>query len=211
MDGDPQANGQTPVRGATRRRLDVAERRAEIISAARELFATAPYEQVSTADISRASGGSQALVFHYFGTKAGLYAAVVQQALDELAQAQREAAAALPDGVPVRDRVRAMLETHLDQLASQPRAGVSGLAGGVEPEAAVAVRDAAREQQVATLAELLGVHGWARHDYALAGFVGFVDHACLRWAGGGCHPDERGPLVEAALGALEGALGDWRV
>ena len=49
----------------------------------------------------------------------------------------------------------------------------------------------------------------ARHEYALWGYYGFVDAACLRWVDKGCPPDERWALVDAALGCLGGALGDW--
>ena len=61
------------------------------------------------------------------------------------------------------------------------------------------------------LAQMLGVGSFARHLYAIAGFLGFVDQACARWVQNGCPPDERDLLLEAALGALEGGLGDWRV
>ena len=49
----------------------------------------------------------------------------------------------------------------------------------------------------------------ARHQYAQGGYYGFVDAACLRWVDKGCPPDERWALVDAALGCLGGALGDW--
>lgn len=196
---------------AGRRRLDVEQRRAEILDAARRLYADAPYDRVSVAEISRASGSSQALVFHYFVTKAGLYAAVVHSAIVDLRAAQEAANAALPHSAPARDRVRAALEVYLDHIASHPQTWAAPLRGGSEPIEAQDVRADARAIYVRLLAQLLGVSGWARHEFALWGYFGFVDQACLHWVDQGCPADQRHPLIDAALGALEGALGDWKV
>lgn len=209
MPGQP-AESSTEAGSAPRRRLPTEERRALILAAARSAFADAPFAEVSTAQIAQESGSSAALVFHYYGSKAQLYAAVVQASLDELAQRQTAAVAALPAGVPVRDRVRAVLEAVLDHVAGQPRAWAQPLVGGDEPPEALAVRSAARASQLEALHSLLGLEAsWVRHEYAIAGALGFLDQACVRWVGAGCPPDERGPLVDATLGALQGALGDW--
>ena len=82
--------------------------------------------------------------------------------------------------------------------------------GGTEPEEAQKVRSTARKEYVELLGSLLGVSGWTRHIYALWGYFGFLDQACLHWVEQGCPDDQRQPLIEAALGALEGALGDWQ-
>ena len=80
---------------------------------------------------------------------------------------------------------------------------------GVEPAAGAAVRVAARRDYADRLESLLGPSAEGRHDYAVRGYLGFVDAACRRWVDHGCPDDEREPLIAAALGALEGALGDW--
>ncbi|WIM72747.1 TetR/AcrR family transcriptional regulator [Corynebacterium suedekumii] len=192
---------------STRRRLSTAERRAVILDAARDAFAAAPYPEVSVPAIAAASGSSQALVFHYFSAKAGLHAAVVADAVSRLHAAQDAAVGQLAPGQPVRDRVRELLIVHLDHV----RTDSSLISGPGEPSATRAVRDDARADLVTRLAELLGTTGVARHDWALWGWVGFLDRVARRWHEAGCPEDERWPLIEAALGALEGALGDWRV
>ncbi len=191
-----------------RRRLDAEQRRDAILEAARRLYATAPYPEVSVAQVAEAAGASAALVFHYFDSKAGLYAALVSSDLAQLAAAQAEANEALPQGTPARDRVRTALEAHLDQVADPQRWSASRT-GGEEPAEAQQVRRDARAEEVERLRELLHVSDWARHEYALWGCFGFLDAACLHWAARGCPADERNPLIEAALGSLEGALGDW--
>lgn len=194
-----------------RRRLDVEQRRAAILAAAREVYTEQPYGQVPTARIARACGASPSLVFHYFGSKAGLYAAVVSGALAELETAQEQAIEDLSPGVPVRDRVRAALGVYLDHIAAGPTFWEVPLRGGEEPPEAQQVRIDARARFTERLGEMLGVGSFARHLYAISGFLGFVDQACARWVQNGCPPDERDLLLEAALGALEGGLGDWKV
>lgn len=192
-----------------RQRLDVTSRRAAILDAARECYAGATYTEVSVAQIATAAQASPALVFHYFGTKAELYAAVVADAIDRLAAAQRAAVEALPPGTSKRDRVSTSISIYLDHIATHPHTWAAPLIGGEEPPEAISVRTQARAAYVQALRELLQPSDWARHEYALWGYFGFLDQACLRWVEHGCSPDEREPLREAALGALEGALGDW--
>ena len=200
-----------PVAVETRRRLGPEERRAQILEAALAAFEAAPYDEVSMGRIAEASGSSQALVFHYFGSKADLYATIVAERISQRRTAQGLALAALSDGVAVRDRVRALAESYLDHVSSHPEAWAFPLRGGAEPRPAQQVRSAARAAEIADMGELLGISAWPRHTFAVQGWFGFVDQACLHWVGEGCPSDQRGPLVEAALGALEGALGDWAV
>ena len=53
-------------------------RPAEILKAAFAVFAESGYEHTTIADVGRRAGGSPALVVHYFGTKAELFTAVIQ-------------------------------------------------------------------------------------------------------------------------------------
>lgn len=191
----------------TRRRLSTAERRATILDAARDHFATTTYPDASVPDIAAASGSSQSLVFHYFSSKAGLYASVVENSLRSLIDARLTAASSLNPGHPVRDRVATLLGAHLDALSADHTL----IAGAGEPEAVLLHRRAANEDLVEQLRQIIGIGDVARHTWALRGWVGFLDHAGLHWVESGCPEDQRWPLIEAALGALEGALGDWAV
>jgi len=193
-----------------RRRLDPDQRRDAIMDAAALAFAAAPYPEVSVVAVADRAGASQALVHKYFDGKAGLYADAVQRELDARADRWRAAVAALGAHAPARDRVRALLLVQLDHLAAAPTAWASPLlARGDEPAAALGVRQEARAALVEELRGLLLPDGTLRRDYALWGFLGFLDGACAAWLGRGCPADERWSLVDAALGALEGALGDW--
>ncbi|AWE43515.1 TetR/AcrR family transcriptional regulator [Actinobaculum sp. 352] len=188
--------------------MDVEERKTAILKAAREAFASGSYSTVSVAAIARRAATSQALIFHYFGSKAQLYAAVVRSEIEQLAAAQREAVDRLGN-VSAREQVRETLLIYLTYIAEHPQGWASPLVGGMEPPEAVAVRGEARARYVEALRELLGVEAWPRHEYALWGYFGFLDAACLAWANADCPDDDRYSLIDACLGALEGALGDW--
>lgn len=192
-----------------RQRLDPDERRAAILAAAAEEFAGAPYGEVSVAAVAARAGASEALVYRYFAGKADLFAQVLRDAIGDLLHRQASALAELPDGVPVRDRLRATTLVYLDHVASHPTGWASPLRAGAEPEAATQIRRRTREEYVQRLREVLAPSGSSRHEYALWGYFGFLDAACLHWVDRGCPSDDRWSLLDAALGALEGALGDW--
>ena len=191
--------------------MDPAERRELILSAASRAFASRPYEEVSLAEIAEEAQASEALVHKYFVGKAGIYAQVLQGAVDELAERTRQADAALPEGSSARDRVRASVLTYLDFIAERSPGWMAyQILAGHEPGEAARVRQEAREAAVRALAEVVGGSRGHRDDFAFWGYLGFLDDACLRWVHAGCPDDQRHSLIDAALGCLEGALGDWR-
>ena len=191
--------------------MDPAERRELILSAASRAFASRPYEEVSLAEIAEEAQASEALVHKYFANKAGTYAQVLQRATDELAERTRQTDDALPPDSSARDRVRASILTYLDFIAERSPGWMAyQILAGHEPGEAAQVRQAARESAVEALADVVGgSHGY-RDEFALWGYLGFLDDACLRWVRAGCPAEQRHSLVDAALGCLEGALGDWR-
>jgi AcrR family transcriptional regulator len=75
-----------------RRRLSAAERRETILRAATEEFAQAGYRATKTADVAARIGVTEPVIFQHFGSKAALFAAVLERAaagvedtLDDLA------------------------------------------------------------------------------------------------------------------------------
>ena len=140
--------------------------------------------------------------------KTNLNTQLPQSTTDELAERTRRADAALPEGSSARDRVR----TYLDFIAERSPGWVTYqvLAGHDPGDEAARVRRQAREAAVAALAEVVGGSRGHRDDFALWGYLGFLDDACLRWVRAGCPDDQRHSLINATLGCLEGALGDWR-
>lgn len=193
-----------------RTRLDPDTRRAALLEAAQAAFADASYSEVTISAIASAAGASDALVYRYFGGKDELYAAVVASALESMLEDQAAAVQALGAGAARRERVKVATLVYVDHVAASRLmwAGPPGAMTG-EPSAASAVRAQERAVMAERLRAMLAPSQQVRHEYAVWGFLGFLDGACGRWVAQGCPDDQRWPLVEAALGALEGALGDW--
>lgn len=179
-----------------------------ILSAAGELFSTSPYSEVSTQEVAEAAETSQALVFHYFTSKAGLYTAWLEQVLDSLAGHVAGALRELPAGTGRRDTVRVGLEAFTAFIEQHPTTWQITQRAGDEPEEAINLRLERRDEVYDHLLELLQPES-ARGRYAIAGAIGYFEAACMEWADASFPPEEKWPMIESVLGALEGALGDW--
>ncbi|MEU5130605.1 TetR/AcrR family transcriptional regulator [Streptomyces mobaraensis] len=68
------------------RRMDVEQRRRQLITVALDLFSERPPEDVSLDDIAAAAGISRPLVYHYFAGKRSLYEATLRRAADDLTE-----------------------------------------------------------------------------------------------------------------------------
>lgn len=190
-----------------RQRLGPEQRRAAILDAARGAFAHAPYEQVTLAAVADAAGASEALVHKYFATKGSLYIEIVRGAIDTLIQRQRDAADALGPGATPQQRLARFTEVYLDFAASAPEAWAAPLRSPHDgfPEAA-RLRAQARAHYVMLLYNVLNLPACQPFDYALHGYLGFLDAACRAWVTAGCPPDQRPVLTAMARAALNGAL-----
>ena len=65
------------------RRLQVDERRRQLLDRATELFTQQGYDQLSMAQIARGAGISKALLYHYFPSKRDLFEAALAQGAEE--------------------------------------------------------------------------------------------------------------------------------
>lgn len=191
-----------------RSRMAPEQRQALIISAAIDIFSTSAYEATPLAHIAKAAGTSEALIHKYFDNKATLYAQALATTYRELRERQKDADH--PEHA-TRERICTGLMVYLDFLAEQPPGWAAILAHpGNEPQPAVEVRTNAIQDYATTIVDMIGGIHLDRDLYAINGFFGFLAVACLRWIEQGCPDDHRHSLIDAALGGLQGALGDWR-
>src|ERR1700756_3789754 len=65
-------------------RLNVDERRRQLLDAGAALFAEHAYQEISMRDIARAAGVSKPLLYHYFPSKIDLFKAAVAEHAAEL-------------------------------------------------------------------------------------------------------------------------------
>ncbi len=191
-----------------RKRLSPTQRRSAILSAAREAFAAAAYDQVSLAGIADAADASEALVHRYFATKGELYVEVVRSSIDTLLERQRAAdEAAGGDTADRWQRVVTSIEVYLDFVSDAAQGWVAPLRSPHGSfQAAANVHTEATAGYVQLLRELLNLEPGAPRDQALHGYIGFLDAACMSWVDAGADPDGRAAVITMALGALSGAL-----
>ncbi|MEV5987098.1 TetR/AcrR family transcriptional regulator [Streptomyces sp. NPDC052051] len=67
-----------------RQRLTPADRRAQLLTVGARLFAARPYADVLMEEVAEEAGVSRALLYRHFPSKHALFAAVYQQAADQL-------------------------------------------------------------------------------------------------------------------------------
>src|SRR5512135_3525874 len=79
-----------------RARLDVDERRAQLLALGLELFSERAYDAISIDEIALAAGISKGLLYHYFPTKRDFYAAAIREASRQLLDCTRPDASAPP-------------------------------------------------------------------------------------------------------------------
>ena len=194
-----------------RQRLGEAARREAILAAAGTAFAASPYDEVAVARVAEAAGASEALVHRYFGSKSGLYLATVREAIRVLLDRQRHADAELPADATARDRLAESIRVYLDTVTTWAVGWLAPLQSpGGEPPVATRLRAESRAYYVRLMRAMLDGGTEPGHPeqlgYALHGYLGFLDAACLAWAAGGYPEADRPMITTQALGALDGAL-----
>ena len=92
-------------------RLDVDERRRQLLDASARIFTERRYDEVSMSEIAAAAGISKGLLYHYFTNKQELFRATLEDAARDIAIRIE------PDeSLPPADRVSASLGAYLDWI-----------------------------------------------------------------------------------------------
>ena len=175
--------------GAARERLDVDERRAQLVRLGIDLFASHAYDEVLIDELARAAGISKGLLYHYFPTKRDFYIATVREASSNLVELT-----ATPDDMPPLARARAGLDAYLDYVAAHGPAYAALMRGGVgsDPEVARIVGETRDLMCQRLLVGLPGVVSTPLLRSALRGWIGFCEATSLEWI-------ERGEVAREAI------------
>jgi AcrR family transcriptional regulator len=92
-------------------RLDVDERRKQLLDASARIFTERRYDEVSMSEIAAAAGISKGLLYHYFTNKQELFRATLEDAARDIALRIE------PDeSLPPAERVSASLGAYLDWI-----------------------------------------------------------------------------------------------
>lgn len=182
------------------RRMDVDERRRQLLERGAELFTTHSYDELSMNKIAAEVGISKALLYHYFPSKQAFFEETLSAWAEELQQRTEPD----PDLSPV-EQLTASLDAFLAMVEENAGAyrNLMQSATGV-PE----IRDLIEEVRRATAQRILGGlypdGAPPKARIAVSGWLWFMDGACLNWIE---HRDvEREELRDLLLGVLMGAL-----
>ncbi len=182
-------------------RLNVDERRRQLLDAGAKVFATHPFEEITMRQIAEAAGVSKPLLYHYFPSKDDLFVAALTEAASEL-QALIEPSG---EGTPVEQLTRS-LDAYLGWIETNRETWSRLMQSAAALPAARELIDGFRERTLELA--LAGLTGRRKPRPALRtaikGWLGYMDAAILDWAQARDLPREkvRDLLLAAFVGSL---------
>jgi AcrR family transcriptional regulator len=182
------------------RRMDVDERRQQLLERGAELFTSHPYDELSMNKIAAEVGISKALLYHYFPSKQAFF----EETLSVWAEELRQRTAPDP-GLPLVEQLKASLEAFLAMVEENAVAyrNLMDSATGVT-EIRDLVDQVRRQTAERILAGLYPDDPPPKARIAVNGWLWFMDGACLNWIE---HRDVgREELRDLLLGVLMGSL-----
>ncbi|MEU2034249.1 TetR/AcrR family transcriptional regulator [Nocardia amamiensis] len=138
-----------------RTRLSAADRRAQIIEAATAVFAESGYQRSTMAQIAARVGVTEPVLFQNFGSKVGLYSAVVEHAATQMCTMMRTSATEAESIAALLAHL--LSSSHVDALHAPGSLGVI-FADAMTLYAEPAIEDAVRQHMsdlAAVLAEVV--------------------------------------------------------
>jgi AcrR family transcriptional regulator len=182
-------------------RMQVDDRRRQLLDLGADLFARHSFRELSMARIAREAGISKALLYHYFPTKRDFFLATLREAAEEVRRRTE------PDpGLPPGEALAGSLDAFLGWIEENETAyrKLMESAGSVPEVGALIdeVRDRTSNRILAGLGA--GADPPPRVRAAARGWLWFMDGAILDWLE---HRDlTRAELRDLLLGSLAGAL-----
>ena len=182
-------------------RLQVDERRRQLLELGADLFAKHSYAELSMARIAREAGISKALLYHYFPSKQDYFVATLQQGAEEIARRTE------PDpDLPPFEALSASLDAFLGWIEENETAYRKLMESvGVVPEVKSLV-DGIRDATSARILDGLGAGDSPppKLRAATRGWLWQMDGVILDWLD---HRDlTRAEVRDLLLGSLAGAV-----
>lgn len=161
------------------KRLQVDERRQQLLEAGAALFGERAYEEISMRDIAHAAGVSKPLLYHYFRSKTELFKA----ALAENAAALQAAIEPTGDADPL-EQLTVSLDKYLSWIESNARTWVKLMQSAAAlPEARELIEGFRRRTMELVLEQLTGTRNpRPMLRAAITGWLGYMDAVILDWA-----------------------------
>jgi AcrR family transcriptional regulator len=161
-----------------RARLQIDERRTQLLRLGIQLFASRPYDEISIDDIAEEAGISKGLLYHYFHSKREFYVEAIRASSLHLLQLTE------PDPLlPPSARLRAAIDAHLNYIQKHGAVFQTIYSGGISvaPEVG-AILDEHREVVMGRFLKNLGISKPRPVlRTALRAWVAMVEGASLDW------------------------------
>lgn len=181
------------------RRLDVDERRQQLLERGAELFTSHPYDKLSMSKIAAEAGISKGLLYHYFPSKRAFFEATLSAWAEQL-RARTEPD---PDLQPV-EQLQASLDGFLSMVEENAVAYRNLMQSATVPEIRDLIEEVRRRTAERIVEGLYAEGAPPKARIAVSGWLWFMDGACLDWIER--HDVERAELRDLLLGVLMGAL-----
>jgi AcrR family transcriptional regulator len=186
---------------ARRVRLQLDERRTQLLRLGIRMFATRPYDEISIDDVAEAAGISKGLLYHYFHGKREFYVEAIRASSLHLLQLTE------PDPLlPPSARLRAAIDAHLNYIQEHGAVYQTIYSGGitVAPEVGAILE----EHRNVVMGRFLSNLGIKKPRpvlrTALRAWVSMVEGASLDWL---AHPElERDSLRELLVASYVALL-----
>ena len=183
-------------------RLQVDERRRQLLELGARLFATHSYAELSMARIAREAGISKALLYHYFPSKQDFFVATLQQGAEEIARRTE------PDPeLPPMEALAGSIDGFLGWIEKNELAYMKLMESvGAVPEVKTLI-DGIRDATSARILEGLGAGADPppKLRAATRAWLWFMDGAILDWLE---HRDmSRAELRDLLLASLAASIG----
>lgn len=155
----PESRDDAP---ASLRAEQVAQTRAALVNAGRQLFGTKGFAATSVEDVARAARVTTGALYHHFPTKAAVFEAVFEQVHADMLAASAEASAAADGALEQMEAgfgvfLDQVLEPEVQRIIVTDAPAVLGLARFIELDERYALAPAVEALEAATAAGVLRV------------------------------------------------------
>ena len=184
-------------------RLNVDERRRQLLAEATALFATHGYDELSMAKLAREAGISKPLLYHYFPSKRDLFEAVLAQAAEEHLRR-----IATDDTLSPAAQLTSAIDAYLTWIEENRGAYEKLLRSAGIPEVRELIDRVRGETATRILAGLVPEGDPPpKVRAAVRAWLWYMDGVCLDWVREGdlSRDDVQGLLLGTLLGALTAA------
>ncbi len=155
--------------------------RERLLQAGYAFIAKRPFDSVTVDEIADAAGVAHGLLFHYFGSKQGLYLEIMRDAAEQLEEIHLEQP---PLGVPPEEKLAAFLHRHMNFIGRWPTAYALYSRGALSADVRE-LWEQSKQRALRTILRYFEIPQPTRRQLTLArAWLAFFDELVLAWLQG---------------------------